>query len=108
MQVVPLIATPSQTLQTNVDNQAVTINVYQKQFCMFMDLYYTGSDDEIVVGVQCQNLNRIVRNSYFGFDGDFVFRDTQGDADPYYDGLGTRWRLLYLTPEELASVGLTG
>lgn len=73
---------------------------------MFMDVYVGTT--LIIAGVQCENLNRIVRDSYLGFQGDFAFRDTQGDTDPYYTGLGTRYRLLYLTPDDLASLGFTG
>lgn len=47
---------------------------------VFMDLYV--NDSIIVAGVLLLNKNRIVRNSYFGFAGDFSVIDTEGDEDP--------------------------
>lgn len=66
---------------------------------MFIELYV--NDQPIITGVLCQSFNRIVRDSYLGFLGDLAFQDLSGDADPYYTGLGTRWRLIYLEPSEL-------
>ena len=76
------------------------INVYQKPRGVFMDLYV--SNVVVVSGVIAEDRNRIVRSAYLDFAGDFVFSDTQGNSDPYYSGLGTRWLLLYLTPADLA------
>lgn len=61
---------------------------------MFMDVYV--NDRPIITGVICQNANRIVRDAYLGFIGDFVFLDMLGTADPQFQGLGTRWRLIYI------------
>lgn len=58
---------------------------------MFLDLYV--SDALILAGVPCLAFVGIVRNIYLGFVGELVFVDTQGQADPYYAGLGARWRL---------------
>ena len=98
--IVPLNVNPNQTLTTGLNNQACQIDVYQTNNGLFMDL--SVNNGLIIAGVLCQNLNRIVRNAYLGFIGDFVFYDTQGDADPDYTGLGTRFLLVYLSPAELA------
>ena len=58
---------------------------------MFLDLYI--NDALTLAGVPCMNAVGIVRNTYLGFAGELVFLDTQGTADPYYDGLGSRWVL---------------
>jgi hypothetical protein len=97
-QIVPVQAEPSQTTQIVLANQNCQINVYQTPVALFMDLLV--NDAPIVTGVICQNLNRIVRNLYFGFVGDFAFQDTQGADDPFYSGLGSRFLLLYLSPAE--------
>jgi hypothetical protein len=55
----------------------------------------------ILSGVLCENVNRLVRNSYFGFLGDLAFLDNQGTSDPFYTGLGTRYSLIYLEPADL-------
>lgn len=107
MQIVPLVAVPSQTLTTILNNQTCQINVYQKQSGLYFDLLINGQDDPIVLGVLCQNLNRLVRDAYFGFQGDFCFIDSMAvngvGADPVYTGLGAQFNLAYLTPDEVAA-----
>lgn len=104
MLVVPLSAVPSQIVTTNLNNQPCQIAVYQKLTGMFIDLYV--NDVLIVGGVECENVNRIVRDVYLGFSGDLLFLDNQpsqtdGPSDPFYTGLGTRFTLMYLFPTEL-------
>ena len=106
MLIIPLSPIPSQTLTTTLANQICQLNVYQKFYGVFVDLYVNNS--LIIGGVIAQNLNRIVRSIYLGFSGDFCFIDTQGTDDPTYDGLGSRWQLAYLTEDDLASLGLVG
>lgn len=70
---------------------------------LFMDLMSNGQ--EIIGDVICQNLNRIVRNDYLGFIGDFVFLDNYGqDVDPFFAGLGTRFSLVYLSEADIESI----
>ena len=47
MLVVPLQPVPSQTVSVNLNNQACTINVYQKAFGMFCDLLV---NDTLIIG----------------------------------------------------------
>jgi hypothetical protein len=98
MQPVPLQAAPNQTLQIVLGGQSCVLTLYQSPVALFMDVLV--NDAPIVLGVICQNLNRVVRNLYLGFSGDFVFDDTQGTDDPVYGGLGTRFQLIYLTAAE--------
>lgn len=99
MQVVPLQALPSQTVQCSLAGQAVMLNVYQKSTGMFIDVYVNNV--LIIGGVICQDANRIVRSLYLGFIGDFAFFDLQGTADPTYTGLGSQFLLFYLTSTEV-------
>lgn len=101
MIVVPLQPFPNQTLQVQLANQACTLNVYQYDYGLFMDVYVGAS--LIVAGVICQNVNRIVRSAYLGFTGDFIFVDTQGITDPVYTGLGSQYQLVYLEEADLPS-----
>jgi hypothetical protein len=96
---VPTRPVANQQLQVQLAGQACTIVVRQNLYGLFMDL--TVNDSLVIAGVICQNLNRIVRDLYFGFIGDFVFVDTQGSSDPVYTGLGTRWLLIYLEAADL-------
>lgn len=106
MQNVPLKATPSQELNVTLGQQLCSLKVYQKFFGMYVDLYVDNA--LIIGGVKAQNLNRIVRSTYLGFSGDLMFADAQGDDDPTWDGVGTRFFLFYLSPDDLATLGLTG
>lgn len=106
MQNIPLKAVPSQTLAVTLGTQQCSINVYQKFYGVFLDLYaitdISGPVPALILGGQiCQNRNLIVRSLYLGFIGDLVFVDTQGSSNPIYTGLGTRFLLTYLTPAEV-------
>lgn len=104
MLIVPIQAVPSQTLQVVLANQSCVLNIYQQPAALFMDVYV--GNDPIILGVICQNLNRIVRSLYLGFIGDFWFADQQGSDDPVYTGLGSRFVLQYLEVTDLpAGVG---
>lgn len=99
MQVVPLQAVPSQVLAVQLSNQACQLKVYMTLSGLYMDVSVNGG--LIIGGVICENLNRIVRDLYLGFLGDFMFLDNQGKSDPVYTGLGTRYSLIYLSPSDL-------
>ena len=101
---VPLQPVPNQQVSVTLNNQACQINVYQKFYGLFLDLYVSNS--LIISGVLCQNLNRIVRSAYLGFSGDLGFWDQQGTSDPVYTGLGGRFQLVYLSPTDLANIGV--
>jgi|WetSurMetagenome_2_1015567.scaffolds.fasta_scaffold02788_7 hypothetical protein len=103
---VPLQPLQNMTLQVQLDNQACTINIQQYPFGLFLTLYVGGS--LIIASVLCENLVRIVRDTYLGFSGDLVFFDTQGSSDPVYTGLGTRFKLIYLSPSDLSVLGVSG
>ena len=99
MQIIPLQPTPSQVVTVSLANQACQIAVYQLSTGLFVDLSVNNA--LIIGGVLCENLNRIVRSLYLGFIGDLCFIDNQGDADPVYTGLGSRFSLAYLEASDL-------
>lgn len=102
-QLIPLRPLPNQQVQVQLGTQAVTINVFQQAYGLYVDVFVGGT--AIIQGVIGENLNRIVRSAYLGFDGDLVFWDTQGDEDPVYTGLGDRWQLAYIDAADLAIAG---
>ena len=68
-------------------------------------LLLIGAGVVVITGGICWNLNLIVRDTYLGVVGDFVWFDTTGNgADPVYTGIGARFILLYLTPTDLAAL----
>lgn len=101
---VPLQPIANQTAQCALGGQAVTLNVYQQAFGLYMDVLL--GTQGIVQGIICLNKTLIVRNTYFGFLGDFIFLDTQGTSDPVFTGLGSRYSLLYLSTADIAALNL--
>lgn len=99
---IPLQAIPNQVLNTIVADQYVQINLYQKPEGLFIDL--NVNNNEACSGVICLNQVRIIRQKYRGLIGNFLFYDTQGNADPIYTGLNARWQLLYLQESEDAEL----
>lgn len=99
MQIVPLQAVPSQKVSVTLGGQACLIWVYQRSTGLYLDL--SINDAGVIVGALCENRNRIVRSAYLGFAGDLAFLDTQGNDDPSYAGIGTRFSLAYFAPAEL-------
>lgn len=94
MQTIPLTATPSQELTVNLAQQNCGISVYQKGENLYLDLYISGSS--VVMAQLCRDRVYLIRQAYFGFKGDLTFIDSQGEGDPQYSGLGTRWQLVYI------------
>jgi hypothetical protein len=96
---VPLKAIPAQSLNIVLGNQNCQLNLYSKLGVLYMDVYVNNA--AIILGVQCENANRIVRSVYLGFIGDFIFIDTRGASDPIFTGLGTQYLLQYLEQADL-------
>jgi hypothetical protein len=112
MQTVQVSDVFSQTLQSQLGGQNVTLNIYQLSTSgvdsngnlttvgLYMDVLINGQP--IITGVICHSLNRIVRNAYLGFIGDLGWVDTQGTSSPSSPGLGTRYQLMYLSADDVA------
>ena len=99
---IPVQAVPSQTFTVILANQNVQINLYSKLGVLYMDVFVNNAP--IATARQCENANRIIRYGYLGFIGDFIFQDTQGQNDPTYDGLGSRYVLQYLEQSDLQAL----
>lgn len=96
---VPLSAVPSQTLAITLNKQACRISLRTNGNNMYFDLVV--GTEPIVTSKICRNKQRLLLGvKYRGFLGDFVFVDTQGDEQPVYTGLNTRWLLYYLAVDE--------
>lgn len=99
MKIVPLSATPSQTLSVLLGGQNCQINVYQKTTGLYVDL--SVNNTPLVQGAIARNAVKIVRHPYVGFIGDLAFLDTQGTSDPVSTGLGARYQFVYLEASDL-------
>jgi|ERR1700759_806276 len=102
MNIVPIpFDTPSQDFNCNLGGQFVTLGLRTRIGGLYVDVYVNNI--LIVGGVICQNLNPIIRNSYLGFSGDLLWSDQHGTSDPTSPGLGSRYLLFYVTPDDIAA-----
>lgn len=92
---VPLAATPNQTLAIVLADQECQIALRQNGSNMYFDL--TVNNISIVRTRICRNKQLLLLDAkYRGFVGDFIFKDSQGDTQPFYDGLDSRYFLYYV------------
>jgi hypothetical protein len=102
MQNIPLQPVPTQATKVVLGGQNVQLLIYQKPQGVFVDINADGVD--IVVGIIARDAVPLMCRNYMGFIGNLLFVDTQGSSDPTYDGLGSRFSLVYLTAEEYALI----
>ena len=102
MQTVPLQPVPSQSTKVVLGGQNCQILVYQKPQGCFVDINADGVD--ISVGIIARDAVPLISREYAGFSGNLLFIDSQGSADPSYEGFGDRFALVYLTAEEYALI----
>ena len=102
MQQIPLQPIPSQSTKVVLGGQNCQLLVYQKPQGVFVDINADGVD--ISVGTIARDAVPLISREYAGFIGNLLFIDTQGSSDPSYEGLGSRYSLVYLTAEEYALI----
>ena len=93
IQTIPITPVPAQSFTIQLSGQNCLINLYQKNTGLYFDLSLDSGT--IVQSMICLNLVGLVREAYLGFSGQLAFIDTQGISDPTYDGLGSRYQLVY-------------
>lgn len=113
MMIIPLSNVASGILQFVVAGQNCQMSVYTNDGYDYADPTLSTSKEYVAIdfaynGIQvtstqnCLNRKRLLINrQYLGFVGDFMFVDIQGTDDPQFEGLGTRWLLLYLETSDL-------
>lgn len=99
MQTITIEPKKSQVLSLVLAGQKCEIRLIQRESFMYMDL--TLNDKEITQGIPCLYGNKMVGYSHLGFKGDLTFIDNNGQSDPYYQGLGSRFLLYYLEEIDL-------
>lgn len=92
-QVVPIQQLPAQTFEAILGGQDCEITLQQMATGLFASLSVAGQ--QVIAGRYCNDRVGLVRQQYLGFLGWLYFVDTQGANDPYYDGLGSRYILVY-------------
>lgn len=91
---VALNAVAAQTLKINLAGNTVQITLRQFASGLYADFSLNGV--AVICGLICQDRTWLIRYAYFGFPGDFIFVDTLGQSDPSYDGLNSRYLLIYV------------
>lgn len=99
MQEISLQPAKAQEVRVTLGNQSCRIRLHQRSTGFYIDLW--ENDAPVMQGVICLNCTRLVRYPYLKFAGDLVFVDTLGTNDPAWSGIGDRFKLYYLTDEEL-------
>lgn len=98
---IPLIAVASQTASVVLSGQNCQLRLRTMGGALYFSL--SVDNDPVIVNHVCRNKTRmLLAQDYTGFQGDFVFVDTQGDTQPEYTGLADRYALLYLTEAEIS------
>ena len=101
---IPLIAIPAQRLAVILDNQECIIHVYTRGERLYMDLEAEGVT--VFSGSLCCNRVNCKFAGYLPFKGGLYFVDNLGEEPPRYDGLGSRWSLLFVSEDETPPEGL--
>lgn len=89
---------PAQRFQVVLDGQYCTITIRQKGERIYLDLALP--DVDICHGAICVNGVQIVQSPSQVFNGTLHFFDTLGDKVPYFEGINSRYVLLYLSEGE--------
>jgi len=94
MLLIPLAAVPSQTLAVTLSDQPARIALRTLGTSLYFSL--SVNDVPIVTNRICRNRQRLLIDAgYREFVGDFSFVDLQGDTDPAFSGLASRYQLVY-------------
>ena len=100
---VPLVATPNQELAIELEDQDCTIQVRQIGDYIYLTLWVDA--DLIVENAICIPVTPIIQGSVRNFTGNLMMIDTSADINtqnmPDYNQLGERYKLVYLTDEEI-------
>lgn len=94
MNIIPLKAVPFQVFDIVLGTQSCSIEVFERNAGVFVDLYMNGQP--VVLSSLARDRVKLVRAPYGGFVGDIAFLDTEGANDPTYKGFGTRYQLVYI------------
>lgn len=103
MQEIPLRATGNQTLQVVLEGQNCSLRLYTRGLSdgvetLFCDL--SIDQNPVFYGCPCLDGLPMPLYAWLGMTGQLVFIDMEGDEAPHWSGLGSRWKLLYMSPAE--------
>ena len=103
---IPLIQNPNQELEIELNDQSCTLIVRQLGSFVYLTLWLDST--LIEENAICMPLQLILQSANAKqFNGNFTFVDTTSDSDhqqnPDYSEFNTRFKLVYMTDDEVAS-----
>jgi hypothetical protein len=90
---IPLSAIPFQRVSLVIGSQSVEIEVRQMGSSVFTSAVVDGV--QITRSTRAVNGGELFPWTFPDKPAEIKWVDTQGDADPQYEGLGSRWLLVY-------------
>ncbi len=98
MREIPLAKIPAQSLNVILAGQHCLLAVYWRQERLYLDLAVNGTD--VCQGAVCEDRADVIQSPTRFFSGSLHFVDTEGARPPRWEGLGDRYRLLYVAGDE--------
>jgi len=95
----PVKNEPNQRFSVVLDDQNCTIELFQRYDHLYLNLFV--DDTAVVSGVVCHDRLDLVAVDTLAFRGMLYFADVQGNSDPQYEGLGTRYCLVFVPEGEI-------
>lgn len=93
---------PNQEFMILLDGQSCTINIYDRDGLLYLDLYKDG--EPVQLGSLLQPREPTVTRTDRDFRGNIRVVDMGNEPDrqcmPFYQGLGGRFEVYYLTAQE--------
>lgn len=93
MATIPLNPSSSQEIACTLSGLSCRLWIRQLSTGLYLDLLL--DEKPLIMGAICFTGVDLIRNPASPLPGRLYFTDTQGNADPYYDGLGDRFLLQY-------------
>lgn len=90
---------PRQSFSIELGGQPCTIRLVSILTWTYLDM--TIDDVYVMRGAICLDRAPVKQYRTIPFVGNLFFVDTQGRDDPYYTGFETRFKLFYVTDDEL-------
>ncbi|OBX10418.1 hypothetical protein QV09_05580 [Gallibacterium salpingitidis] len=96
---IPLASTPNQELTVNVGGQNIGITLNTR---LNNELYIsvTADDKQIINNRICRNKTKLINAEYQDINGELVFLDSQGNSDPNWKELNSRYLLYWVDKDE--------
>lgn len=104
MQIINIASFPAQEFTVVLDGQECTFSLFTRLGKMYLDL--TVGTIPICAGVICQYATEILQSKSPDFHGTLYFWDSDGVRAPEWEGVGTRFFLLYASEGEELPEGL--